>query len=155
MKLAPVVKSTVVALDPAAAFELFTAGLTRWWPLATHSCAGAAAREVTIEPRVGGRVIEYANDGSVAPWGTVLAWEPPHRFAMTWHPQTDPAQATRLEVRFSSVDEGRCQVELSHDGWQARGDAAATVRERYDGGWVAVLQRYAAAAQLVQQRETS
>ena len=155
MKLAPVIKSLVVALDPPAAFELFTAGLTRWWPLATYSCAGAVAREVTIEPRVGGRVIEYANDGSAAPWGTVLAWEPPNRFAMTWHPQTDPAQATRLEVRFSGADEGGCRVELAHDGWEARDEAAAAVRERYDGGWIAVLQRYAAAAQHAEHQETS
>jgi uncharacterized protein YndB with AHSA1/START domain len=154
MNLAPVVKSLVVGLEPTAAFELFTTGLARWWPLATHSCAGAAARDVAIEPRVGGRVIEYANDGSTAPWGTVLAWEPPHRFEMTWHPQTDSAQATRLEVRFSAAHEGGCRIELVHDGWQARGDTAVAVRERYDGGWVAVLQRYATAAEPAQQ-ETS
>jgi uncharacterized protein YndB with AHSA1/START domain len=143
----PVIKSLVVALDPPSAFELFTTGLARWWPLATHSCAGAAARDVTIEPRVGGRVVEHADDGSTAPWGTVLAWEPPHRFAMTWHPQADPVQATRLEVRFSAAHERGCRVELVHDGWQVRGDAAAAVRERYDGGWVEVLQRYAIAAE--------
>lgn len=147
MSLAPVVKSLVVHLDPIAAFELFTAGLARWWPLATYSCAGATARDVSIEPRVGGWVIEHANDGSTTPWGTVLAWEPPHRFAMTWHPQSDPAQATRLEVRFSVACEGGCRVELVHDGWQTLGDAASAAHERYDAGWVAVLQRYTAAAE--------
>ncbi len=146
MKLAPVEKTRVVGLDPAAAFELFTAGISGWWPLATHSCSRAAARAVAIEPRVGGHVIEYANDGSTARWGTVLAWEPPHRFAMTWHPETDPAQATRLEVRFSATQEGGCQVELIHDGWRVRSDAEAA-RDRYDFGWVEVLQRFTAAAE--------
>jgi len=93
-----VVKSIVVRLRPEQAFELFTAGLSRWWPLKTHSCAGVDALRVDIEPRVGGQVLEQARNGTQAPWGTVLAWDPPRHFAMTWHPAAGPAEATRLEV---------------------------------------------------------
>lgn len=142
---APVVKQMRLGLDPAAAFELFTAGMSRWWPLATHSCARAEARRVEVEPRVGGFVLEHAADGSSAPWGTVLAWEPPHRFAMSWHPGIDAARATRLEVEFRPDGEG-CAIRLVHGGWEARGDDGPALRQRYDGGWVTVLDRFAAAA---------
>jgi hypothetical protein len=143
--IAPVVKRLTVDLAQADAFELFTAGLSRWWPLATHSCAGAAADSVAIEPCAGGEVIERARDGSTARWGTVLVWDPPARFAMTWHPGSPPEQATRVDVAFNALDERRCVVELVHGGWEARGAEAETVRARYDGGWVAVLDRFAKA----------
>ncbi len=104
----PVVKSIVVRLTPEQAFELFTAGLSRWWPLKTHSCAGVDALRVDIEPRVGGQVLEQARNGSQAAWGTVLVWDPPRRFAMTWHPAGDPAEATRLEVSFAAEGPTSC-----------------------------------------------
>lgn len=142
--LAPLVKQITVHLPPMRAFELFTDGLARWWPLATHSCAGLAARDVRFEPFVGGLVIEHAEDGSTAPWGTVLAWEPPHRFAMSWHPGAAPERATRLEVRFEATGDDECHVHLRHSGWEARGDDAIRVRGSYDGGWNRVLGRFAA-----------
>jgi uncharacterized protein YndB with AHSA1/START domain len=138
----PVVKRIAVRLAPDGAFDLFTREISRWWPLRTHSCAADDAVSVQIEPRVGGRIIEYARDGSTAPWGTVLAWEPPRRFAMTWHPMSDPAQATRVEVSFTSDAAGGCQVELVHSGWEARGVDADTWRTRYEGGWEGVLDCY-------------
>lgn len=141
----PVVKSLRVALPPSAAFELFTRELARWWPLATHSCAGADAVDVVIEPHAGGRVTEHARDGRQAPWGTVLAWDPPRHFAMSWHPASDPAMATRVDVRFAAADGGGCRLELIHSGWEVRGGEGAAVRERYDDGWVKVLERYAQA----------
>jgi uncharacterized protein YndB with AHSA1/START domain len=138
----PVVKRIVVRMDPEGAFDLFTREMSRWWPLRTHSCAGDDAVTVQIEPHVGGQIIETARDGSRAPWGTVLAWEPPHRFAATWHPMSDPTQATRVDVSFSADSGGGCQVELVHSGWEARGVDADAWRARYDGGWVAVLDCY-------------
>jgi len=140
--LAPVVKRITVRLDPAGAFDLFTREMSRWWPLRTHSCAADSAVSVQVEPRVGGQVMEVARDGSRAPWGTVLAWEPPRRFAMTWHPMSDPAQATRIEVSFTAHSGGGCEVELVHSGWEARGVDADAWRTRYEGGWVAVLDCY-------------
>jgi hypothetical protein len=144
--IAPVARQVTVNLAQADAFELFTGGLSRWWPLATHSCAGAAALRVDVEPRVGGQVIEKAHDGSTALWGTVLVWEPPARFAMTWHPGSAAERSTRVDVEFRALDAQRCQVDLVHSGWEARGDEAATVRGRYDGGWVSVLERYVQAS---------
>jgi Activator of Hsp90 ATPase homolog 1-like protein len=143
---APVRKQLTVRLAQQEAFELFTAGLSRWWPLATHSCSQANALRVVIEPRAGGSVLEYARDGSTATWGTVLVWDPPRRFAMSWRPGSVPEQATRVDVSFSDAGQGMCRVELVHSGWEARGAEADTVRSRYDGGWNVVFAAYEAAA---------
>jgi hypothetical protein len=144
--LAPVRKQITVRLAPHDAFELFTAGLSRWWPLATHSCAQANALRVIIEPRAGGAVLEHARDGSTAPWGTVLVWDPPRQFAMTWHPASAPERATRVDVQFSDAGLGMCRVDLVHSGWDARGAEAGAVRDRYEGGWNGVLAAFEAAA---------
>lgn len=143
--LQPVEKRLHVRLAPAAAFELFTHDLSRWWPLATHSCAGAEALRANFADQVGGQVVEHARDGRRHVWGTLLAWEPPHRFAMTWHPGSDPTQATRVEVRFDAAADGGTILHLRHDGWASRPDGGEA-RGRYDGGWDLVLARYVSAS---------
>ena len=40
-------------------------------------------RDVTFEPRQGGRVYETWQDGTEVDWGEVLVWAPPERFVMT------------------------------------------------------------------------
>jgi hypothetical protein len=144
MAIAPVEKRLRVGLGPAAAFALFTRQIRRWWPLATHSCGAADAADVAFDERVGGSVVERTRSGVTHVWGTLLAWEPPHRFAMTWHPGRTSAEATRLEVRFAGTEDGGTEVLLVHDGWEARDQAA---RDGYDGGWETVLARYRAATE--------
>jgi hypothetical protein len=143
--VAPVCKTVTVRLRPLEAFALFTEELSKWWPLATHSCNGPRARRVVIEPRVGGAVTEHADGGATASWGRVLAWVPPAHFAMSWHPGSPEDHATRVDVRFSDTGEGLCRVDLAHSGWEARADGLAA-RERYESGWDPVLASYAAAA---------
>ena len=57
-----------VALPPAAAFELFTRQIARWWPFVGHSCYGAEAADIEFEPRVGGAVTALARDGDRIGW---------------------------------------------------------------------------------------
>lgn len=130
-----------VARPLAEAFEVFTARIGSWWPLHAYSISLARAASCAIEPRVGGEVYEVRDDGERCPWGRVLAWEPPRRFVMTWHPGHDPATAQELEIRFSA-EAGGTRVELEHRGWQALGGAAREARESYEGGWEAVLGRH-------------
>ncbi|MGH9368784.1 MAG: SRPBCC domain-containing protein, partial [Thermoanaerobaculia bacterium] len=136
--IAPVRKAITVKRSVADTFEIFTARIGRWWPLLTHSISEQRAVDVVIEPRVGGELCEVRDDGERFPWGRVLAWEPPGRLVVTWHPGQDPAAATELEVRFSPV-EGGTRVELEHRGWVKLGARAREVREGYDRGWESVF----------------
>jgi hypothetical protein len=143
--LPPVRRSVHVPLSPAEAFALFTESARLWWPFAGHSCSGERGADLRFEPRAGGAVVEHAPDGRQWTWGTLSAWEPPRRFAMSWHPGLPLAEATLLEVSFDAVGDG-CEVRVEHGGWEARGDEAATKRDQYDHGWPHTLQAYAEAA---------
>lgn len=141
---APVRHRVRVALSAPQAFELFTADLARWWPMATHSCSGDKAARVHFEPRVGGSVRERGGDGREHVWGRITRWDAPRAFAMTWHPGRGEDEATVLEVSFVPAGEGACEVQVLHSGWERR-DAAA--REGYERGWPQVLASLAGAAE--------
>jgi hypothetical protein len=136
--LPPVVRQLEVATDPARAFELWTAQVGSWWPMATHSVHGAEATVAFTD----GRLVETGPDGSTSDWGTVLTWDPPHLLTMTWHPGRDATEATQVEVRFEPVEEHRTRVILTHSGWEARAESEQ-VRESYDTGWAVVLGAFA------------
>jgi uncharacterized protein YndB with AHSA1/START domain len=134
----PIVKAVTVRAPPGRAFALFADDLARWWPLArTHT--GPDPVDCAIEPRVGGRVFERAADGRETPWGTVLAYDPPHRLAFSWIVQLSPGQEQLVEIRFTA-EEGGTRVELTHSGWEKLGDAAADLRQRYDRGWANIFE---------------
>ena len=140
--LAPVRKEVLVPCGAERAFALFTAEMSQWWPMLTHSVGGAEHCGVVFEGRVGGQVYEDLPGGR-AVWGDLLVWEPPARFVMTWHPGRDASSATELEVRFVEAA-GGTRVELEHRGWEHRDDAGSA-RESYDTGWDLVLAKYASA----------
>jgi hypothetical protein len=138
--LEPVRKSVTVKRTPAEAFEIFTARIGSWWPIRKFSIHQAEARTCVIEPGVGGAIYEIANDGARAPWGHVLAWDPPAGFVMAWHPSVDPAEAQEVEVRFVAV-EGGTRVDLEHREWQKLGVKAEDSRNAYNEGWVYVFEQ--------------
>ena len=142
-RIEPVRKSVTVNAPVEHAFAVFTERMGEWWPL-SHSVHEELAERAGLEPRLGGEIYELWRDGR-EPWGTITAWEPPHRLVYTWHPGHDVAEATEVEVRFTPRDDSTL-VELEHRGWEARGARAAEIRERYDEGWDPVLERYVAAA---------
>ncbi len=139
-------KSRVVPLSPEAAFDLFTARLDTWWPLGRHSIGQEGAASVRFEGQVGGRVVEVLDDGAEHSWADVLAWDPPHRFVIAWHPSVEPDAASIVEVRFSAEGDGT-RLELEHRGWEEFGDDdGKRLRDEYDVGWEPVLGGYEAAA---------
>ncbi len=95
-----------------------------------------------------GRLVERAVDGTESVWGEVLAWEPPHRLVLTWHPGGDATVASEVEVRFAPDGDGT-RVELEHRGWEPFGAEAASVRRRYvgPGAWGHVLDHFADVAE--------
>jgi uncharacterized protein YndB with AHSA1/START domain len=141
----PVRKSVTVPAAPQRAFELFTAHMHEWWPLATHSVGAENAVSVTFGMGAGAAIRETLADGTTSVWGTVTHWEPPHRVAFTWHAGTDPAQATRVEVTFTPSGPGSTVVQLIHSGWERRSDGVSA-RESYDSGWDPVVGYFAEAA---------
>ena len=52
-----VTKSVTVQAPQAVAFEVFTARMASWWPMASHHVGEADCADVVIEPRVGGEVV--------------------------------------------------------------------------------------------------
>jgi hypothetical protein len=138
-RIEPVRKTRIVALAPSEAFDLFTERIETWWPLATHSISGSGDARVRFEGRVGGRVIEITPDGSECSWADVLAWNPPERFVLSWHPSRHPVAATTLEVRFSPEGDD-CRIELEHRGWEEYGAEQGLLhRADYEPGWDGVL----------------
>lgn len=143
---AVICKSIAVHTPVVRAFEVFTAGIGTWWPLATHSVGLADAVTAVMEGRLGGRVYERARDGSESEWGAVTVWDPPHRVAFTWHPGRGIDTAQEVDVRFTA-DGGGTRVDLEHSGWEKLGGRVANVLPGYDAGWDNVLGRcYAEAA---------
>ena len=111
----------------AVAFEVFTARMASWWPMATHHIGKAELRRrhVLIEPRRGGRCYERGVDGSEsASGGEVLAWEPPARVLLAWRLTSQmglrPGAADRGSTSASSPSTPACvERQLEHRG--ARG----------------------------------
>ncbi|OGF16508.1 MAG: hypothetical protein A2W00_13130 [Candidatus Eisenbacteria bacterium RBG_16_71_46] len=138
----PIRKIVTVKASPEQAFHRFTAEMASWWPLASHSVGQGEAEGVTMEGRVGGRIVERIRGGRESVWGTVTAWDPPRRVAFTWHPGRDPAIAQDIEVRFTAAA-GRTRVELEHAGFERLGPLARKARRGYPIGWAYVLGLYA------------
>ena len=140
---APLRMSFDVACSAGHAFTVWTSGIGTWWP-PDHTMTGRA-EAVVLQGGVGGRIYERHADGGEGEWGRVLAWEPPHRFVMSWYPGHDATQATELEIRFAPEDDGT-RLELEHRGWEILGEKAAESRAGYDGGWAGVLGYFESAA---------
>jgi uncharacterized protein YndB with AHSA1/START domain/uncharacterized protein YciI len=149
-ELPPIRRQVVVPGSTAAAFEVFTSEIGRWWPLVALSVYGQGAAVSFRE----GRLVEQGPDGGESVWGTVLEWEPDQRLRLTWHPGADPAKASEVEVRFAEVSDDQTLVTLEHRGWQRFADPAAA-RAEYDHGWPQVLADYATHAAHAGQGATS
>lgn len=143
VELAPVVKSVDVRRTPADAFRLFTAEISAWWPMKTHSRAKDAAGEVTVridfEGRVGGRLYETLNTGEQREWGEVLEYEPGRRVLLSFQMGRPREKSGEVEVRFEPLGAGHCRVTLTHSHWERMGDEAATMRGRFANGWEGVF----------------
>jgi uncharacterized protein YndB with AHSA1/START domain len=146
----PVRKSVRVNAPLECAFEVFTAGIGRWWPKSHHIGASDLDAPV-IEPKAGGRWYERGVDGTECEIGKVLVWEPPTRLVLAWQLTADWKYdrnlITEVEVRFIADGPGATRVELEHRNLECFGDRADTVRQQIDAadGWNGLLQLFAQA----------
>ena len=151
IKPAPVRKSVRVSAPPQKAFDVFTAGIGRWWPK-SHHISKADLDTHVIEPHAGGRWFERDVDGNECDVGKVLVWDPPSRLVLAWQLTPDwtfdPELITEVEVRFIADGANVTRVELEHRNLERMGDRADTMRQQIDGpnGWGALLQLFAETA---------
>jgi uncharacterized protein YndB with AHSA1/START domain len=147
-----VVRRHIVVEAPyEKAFAVFTERLGDFKP-PEHNLLEAPIAETVFEPRVGGHIYDRATDGTVCRWARVLVYEPPRRVVFswdigpTWQLETDPENASEVEVRFIEETADRTRVELEHrnidrhgPGWEAVADGVG-----HDQGWPLYLARFAA-----------
>ena len=144
-------KEVVVEAPIARAFSVFTDRFGDFKPR-EHNLLAAPIVETTFEPRVGGHIYDRAEDGSECRWARILAYEPPTRVVFswdigpTWQLETDPANASEVEVRFVAEGPTRTRVELEHRHIDRHGPGWEAVHDGIDGdaGWPLYLTRYAA-----------
>lgn len=148
IQIAPVHKSIVVPASPMRAFEVFTAGIDKWWPR-THSIGGSPLKRCVIEPFVGGRWYNDLEDGSQVTVGHVRTWVPAERFVVGWEIsaqwKADPRieLASEVEVRFVRAGEHHTRVEIDHRNFERMGaQAGETMRNAVDNGWPGLLELF-------------
>jgi uncharacterized protein YndB with AHSA1/START domain len=128
-------KSILLHCAPDRAFELFTAGISEWWPK-THRMTKDPESRLFLEPT--GRFWERARDGREAELGRVLSWNPPHHLTLDFYMGTNVDQPTSVEVTFTPEAEGtraivRHRPKPGSEGlWSQRAPV-------FEGSWDAVL----------------
>ena len=154
MRRPAVYASTLVRSDVEHTFDVFIHTIAAWWPVRQVSAGGDRVRAVTVEPHEGGRVYETWDDGTTKEWGEILAWQPPHRFTMTWRSTPIP---TEIELGFTQIGPALTRVTVEHRGWeklteqQLREDCSAPggySTGSYDHGWKLVLDSFASSVEL-------
>jgi uncharacterized protein YndB with AHSA1/START domain len=139
-----------VAVEPAAAFRIFTEEIDRWWRRGLkYRVAGVRRGILCMEAGVGGRLFESFESGAgtrVIETGRVTAWEPPARLAFEWRATNfAPEETTEVEVVFRP-SAGGTLVTVTHRGWSrlrpdhpARHGMEAAAFLRATGMWWADL----------------
>ncbi|GAB3310498.1 hypothetical protein GCM10027511_22990 [Hymenobacter humi] len=149
----PIRRSTLVRSTVDHTFRVFVDTIGAWWPLRPYSAGKERVDDVTVEPRVDGRVLETWDDGTEVEWGRLLVWEPPHRLVMTWAPTPAP---TEVELTFAALAPALTRVTVEHRGWEALSEEqlardCATpggyVGGGFARGWTAILDSLTAAAE--------
>jgi Activator of Hsp90 ATPase homolog 1-like protein len=135
--VAPIRREITVSTTAERAFDLFTAGIGNWWPLAGFSVFGDGDGVVAFED---GELVERSGDRRSV-WAEVTHWEPPHSFALSWHAGSSVEQATDVRVTFTAVGD-KTRVRIEHDGWHRRPEPEAAARE-YGHGWPVILETFA------------
>ena len=153
IKIAPVRKSIRVNAEPARAFEVFTAGLGRWWPR-DKGIGKLPMKSAVMETRLGGRWYELADDGTQTNVGRIIVWEPPQRFVITWDINSkwkpDTTISSEVEVKFIPDGINGTRVELEHRKFEQMGaEQGETMREHVDSGWPGMLERFKAEIEVI------
>ena len=149
--IAPVCKTVHLKAPIDHAFDVFTSGLTRWWPF-DHGVGKQPIAKVMMEPRLGGRWLEISADGTETTVATITVWEPPHRLVLIWQINArwkpDFNMKSEVDVRFTADGPEATTVELTHHKFETMGaEAGTSMRSDVDRGWPGLLERFAREAE--------
>ncbi len=136
------IKSVLLPLQPAAAFDLFTTAIADWWPPSNRHTNDPAS-VVLLSAEAG--LFERASDGHEVVLGKVLAWEPPARILLDFYVATGPEQPTAVEIRFELEGSGT-RLTVVH---RPKPESEALWHDRvarYERAWERVLAALAGAA---------
>lgn len=117
MMIEPLVKTIEVPCSQETAFSVFINEMDSWWPLSKFTVSamgGGVARELRVEPRVGGTIVEIGHDSTEHLWGTIQTYDPHDLVSMDFHiPQPGEVVESRtlVEVRFTAIGESSTRVE--------------------------------------------
>ena len=122
--------STVVAVEPATAFAVFTNEIASWWrPKVRGLFRNGGDGTLKFD---NGRLLETYRQGEPLEIGRVLAWEPAKRLVVEWRQEGfAPGERTEVEVRFEAAP-GGTRVTVEHRGWD-RLPADHPARHGYTG----------------------
>jgi hypothetical protein len=112
--------TTLVAVDPVRAFDVFTSEIGQWWKSGPrYRFDPEKSGTMRFEPGVGGRLMEVhdAKTGAGFEVGRVLVWEPGARLVFEFRGRDfAPGERTEVEVRFEAEGQGTRLI-LEHRGW--------------------------------------
>lgn len=137
----PLIKKVEVNCDQKTAFKIFIEEMSSWWLLdrfTTTAFTGKSALEIKTEPRLNGKIIEVAPDGTEYEWGTITNYEPFYFLSMSFHiphPGEVVQERSILELRFNVVNKDKTKVELKQYNWEAFGKRAKMLLGGYGAGW--------------------
>jgi uncharacterized protein YndB with AHSA1/START domain len=140
----PIHAELELAAPPSEVFQLFTAGLGRWWPLA-YTFSASEFLDARVETEVGGRWFERDRSGVETPWGDVRAIDRDRELVLGFaigadRKPTAPEQASEVMVRFEPVEQGT-RVVIEHRDFERHGASGAQLREGMASpqGWPLIL----------------
>ena len=136
------IKSVVLPLAPAAAFDLFTQKIGEWWPADRRHTQDPASQIFMLDS---GRFYERASDGREVELGQVRSFDPPSRILLDFFVATGPDKPTEVEIVFAALGTGT-QVTVTHRP-KLVSEALWTERApRYERSWDVVLAALSQAA---------
>lgn len=137
-----IVKSVVLPLTQAAAFELFVGKIGEWWPANRRHTEDPASEIFLLRT---GRFYERARDGREVELGWVRSWERPARILLDFFIATGPARPTEVEITFMA-GEGGTRVTIIHRTKPASEALWMERAPRYEQSWDVVLAALSEAA---------